>query len=328
MNTKVKIATFNRRQSLALLTCAFSGGAYSQGWPDKPLRLFVGYPAGGGTDYVARLVANLLSKELAQSVVVVNLPGATGAIALERVARAQPGGDTLIMISAADTLLPALRAKLPFNMGRDLAPVAPAVMGALGLVVNPALPVHNVKELIALAQAQPNKLNYASPGVGNSQHLAGEMFNLLAKVKIVHVPFKGGAEAIKAVVSGEVQIAFASLAPVLQLVEGGKLRMLAVTPKTRSTALPHVPTLAEAGVTGYSRSTWFGVAAPAGTSKDILQKINAAMHRGMQDAETKEILLKQGMEPMIQTVDQFNAFVQNELAQNAALVKDMGIKAE
>jgi tripartite-type tricarboxylate transporter receptor subunit TctC len=322
----------SRRRSLAFLACAVAVGAsplaWSQTWPDKPIRLYVGYPAGGGTDYVARMVAAKVSDVLGQQVLVVNLPGATGAIALDRVAHSPPDGYNLIVISAADTILPALRATLPFDMRRDLTPVAPAVTGALALVVNPALPAKNVKELIALAQAKPGTLNYGSPGVGNSQHLAGEFFNQMAKVKIVHVPFKGGAEAINATVAGDIQVAFASLAPALPLVEGGKLRMLAVTTKTRSAAAPNTPTIAEAGVPGYDRATWFGVAAPAGTPRDIVVKLNAAISRAMQGADTRETLLKQGLEPMTLSADQFSAFVHEELTQNAALVQGMGIKAE
>lgn len=297
-------------------------------YPDRPIRLYVGYPAGGGTDYVARMVAARMSAELAQSVAVVNLPGATGAIALDRVAKAAPDGYSLIVISAADTILPALRAQLPFDMRRDLVPVAPAVTGALGLVVNPALPARDVRELVALARARPGALNYGSPGVGNSQHLAGEFFNQLAGVQIVHVPFKGGAEAINAVVAGDIQVAFASLAPAMPLVEAGKLRLLAVTPSRRSAATPATPTLVEAGVAGYDRSTWFGVAAPAGTPREIVQRLNAAITRAMQGDDTRQTLVRQGLEPFAATPEQFGAFVTKELESNAALVKTMGIKAE
>lgn len=322
------------RRALAAVGCVLGcwalpgADAWAQSFPDKPIRLYVGYPAGGGTDYVARMVVAKLSQVLEQQVLVVNLPGATGAIALDRVAHSARDGYSLIMISAADTILPALRAHLPFDMRRDLAPVAPAVTGALGLIVHTSLPVHSVKELVDLARAQPGTLNYGSPGVGNFQHLAGEFLNQLAKVKIVHVPFKGGAEAINATVAGDIQVAFASLAPALPLIEAGRLRLLAVTPKTRSAATPGTPTMAEAGVPGYDRSTWFGVAAPAGTPKDILLRLNAAISRAMQGAETRELLLKQGLEPMTATQDQFSAFVQAELAQNAALVREIGIKAE
>ena len=253
-----------RREAVVCLAGLSIGSAVGQTGRERPIQLLVGYPAGGGTDFVARLLAQRLSQELDQAVVVVNLPGATGAIALDRVAKAAPDGHSLVVLSAADTLLPALRNNLPFDLRRDLAPVAPAVVGALCLAVHPALPVRSVKDLVALAKSRPGELNFASPGVGNSQHLAGESFNRLAGTRIVHVPYKGGAEAMNAVLSGEVQMVFASIAPALPLIQAGKLRLLAVTPGKRSSAVPDTPTIAEAGVPGYDVSTWFGIAAPAG----------------------------------------------------------------
>ena len=317
-----------RRELLALLACSLAPGAWAQSSKDRPIQLYVGYPPGGGTDYVARLVAARMSQVLDQSVVVMNLPGATGAIALERVAKAAPDGQTLVIISAADTILPSLRASLPFDLQRDFTPVAPVVTGALGLVVNPALPARTVGELVALAKAKPGELNFGSPGVGNSQHLAGESFNQLAGTRIVHVPFKGGAEAINAAVAGDIQMVFASIAPAMPLVEAGKLRMLAVTPRTRSAAVPNVPTIAEAGVPGYDVSTWFGIAAPAGMPKETVQRLNAAAVKAMQAADTRELLLKQGLEPLSGTPEQFTQFVHNELAKNAALVREIGLKPE
>jgi tripartite-type tricarboxylate transporter receptor subunit TctC len=321
-------AHLQRRAILALLGGVFAGTAAAQLAKDRPIQLYVGYPAGGGTDYVARLLAARMAQVLEQQVVVMNLPGATGAIALDRVAKAVPDGHSLVVLSAADTILPSLRSKLPFDLRRDLAPVAPAVVGALGLVVNPALNVHSVRELVALAKTKPGALNFASPGIGNSQHLAGETFNKLAGTRIVHVPFKGGAEAINAVISGDVQVAFASIAPALPLVQGGKLRLLAVTPKTRSAAVPDTPTIAEAGVPGYDVSTWFGVAAPAGTPKDVLQRLNAAIAAALAPADVRETLLKQGLEPTSAGVAPFTAFVHGEISRNAALVREIGLKAE
>jgi tripartite-type tricarboxylate transporter receptor subunit TctC len=261
-------------------------------------------------------------------VVVINLPGASGAIALERVVRSPPDGYSLIMISAADTILPALRARLPFDTGRDLVPVGPAATGALGLVVHPGLPVRNVQELIALAREKPEGLNYGSPGVGNSQHLAGELFNRLANVRIVHVPFKGGAEAINATVAGDIQLCFPSIAPALPLVADGKLRLLAVTSKARSASVPDTPTIAEAGVPGYDRSTWFGIAAPVGLLREILLQLNTALSTAMRDTETRQLLQRQGLEPMTATQEEFSAFVRSELTENAQLVRSMGITAE
>lgn len=316
----------NRRQLMALLCSPLAFGAAAQS--PGPVQLYVGYPPGGGTDFVARLVAARMAPALDQQVTVMNLPGATGAIALDKVAKAAPDGRTLVVLSAADTILPSLRANLPFDLRRDFAPVAPAVAGALGLVVHPGLPVRSVRELVALARSKPDVLNFASPGVGNSQHLAGETFNRLAGTRIVHVPFKGGGEAMNATIAGEVQVAFASIAPALPLVQAGKLRLLAVTPRTRSAAVPDTPTIEEAGVPGYDVSTWFGIAAPAGTPREVLQRLNAAVTRAMQASETREALLKQGLEPTTGSPEQFTAFVHGEVARNDALVREIGLKAE
>lgn len=317
-----------RRRLLALMGSIMATGASAQPSKGPLIQLYVGYPAGGGTDYVARLLAAQMSQLMNQEVLVINLPGATGAIALDRVAKSAPDGRSLVVLSAADTILPALRAKLPFDIRQDLAPVSPAVRGALGLVVYPGLAVKSVKDLVALAKSKPGELNFASPGVGNSQHLAGESFNRLAGTRIVHVPFKGGAEAINATIAGHVEVAFASLAPVLPLVNAGKLRLLAVTPKTRSAAVPDTPTIAEAGVPGYDVSTWFGIAAPSGTPKDMLERLNAAVARAVQSPEARESLLKQGLEPMLASQEQFAGFVHGELSKNAALVRQIGLKAE
>lgn len=317
-----------RREAVVCLAGLPIGSATGQTGRERPIQLLVGYPAGGGTDFVARLLARRLSQELDQAVVVVNLPGATGAIALDRVAKAAPDGHSLVVLSAADTLLPALRNNLPFDLRRDLAPVAPAVVGALCLAVHPALPVRSVKDLVALAKSRPGELNFASPGVGNSQHMAGESFNRLAGTRIVHVPYKGGAEAMNAVLSGEVQMVFASIAPALPLIQAGKLRLLAVTPGKRSAAVPDTPTIAEAGVPGYDVSTWFGIAAPAGLPPDVLQRLRTAVVRAVSGADIRDTLLKQGLEPAASQADQFAAFVQGELTRNAALVRDIGLKAE
>lgn len=329
--TRLVASLARRRGLIALGPAGALASLAPRAWaayPDRPVRLYVGYPAGGGTDYVARMVAARLSQALGQQVVVINQPGASGAIALERVAHAPPDGISLIVISAADTILPALRARLPFDLGRDLVPVAPAVTGALALVVSPSLPARTVGELIALARSRPGELNYGSPGVGNSQHLAGEVFNRLARVRIVHVPFKGGAEAIAATVAGDTQVTFASIAPALPLVTEGRLRLLAVTSASRSAAVPNTPTIAEAGVPGYDRSTWFGLAAPAGTPQAIVLQLNAALAAAMRDEDTRRALLAQGLEPMAGSQEEFAAFVRSELSGNAALVRDMGVPAE
>ena len=317
-----------RREVLGLLGCVIASGAAAQSAREGPIQLYVGYPPGGGTDFVARLVAAKLSQVLDQQVMVMNLPGATGAIALDKVAKSAPDGRTLVVMSAADTILPALRAKLPFDLRRDIAPVARFVTGALGMVVHVGLPARSVQELVALAKSRPGELNFASPGVGNSQHLAGESFNRLAGTRIVHIPFKGGAEAMNATIGGDVQVAFASIAPALPLVQAGKLRLLAVTSGTRSPAVPDTPTIDEAGVPGYDVTTWFGVAGPAGMPRDVMQRLDGAVTRAMQAPEMREALLKQGLEPSPSGHEAFTRFVHDELAKNAALARAIGLKAE
>ncbi|HVZ43575.1 MAG TPA: tripartite tricarboxylate transporter substrate binding protein [Ramlibacter sp.] len=302
--------------------------AQAQTYPDRPIRLFVGYSAGGGTDQVARLVGQKLSELLGQQIVIVNQPGATGAIAVEKVATAAPDGYTLLLISIADTVVPALRAKLPYDLEKDIVGVAPVVGGPLALVVNPSLPVKNVKDLIALAQSKPGKLNYGSPGVGNSLHIAGEQFKLATKTDMLHVPFKGAAEAITATVAGQVDVCFPVLSNALPLVESGKLRLLAVTGAKRSPSLPNVPTVAESGVPGYDRTTWFGVAAPAATPKPVIAKLNEAINKVMSTAEMRDFYAKQNFEPMTGSAEQFNAFVHSEIAQSAAVIRALGIKPE
>lgn len=303
--------------------------ALAQGFPERPIRLYVGYPPGGGTDFVARTVARQLGQVLGQQVIVMNMPGATGAIALEHVAHGSPAdGYTLLVISAADTILPALRAHLPFDIDRDLVPIAPAADGALALVVTPSLPAKDVRELVALAKASPGKLNFGSPGVGNSQHLAGEFFNQLAHVDIVHVPFKGGAEALSATAAGDIQMTFASIAPAMALVDGDNLRLLAVSTAKRSASLPAAPTIAESGVPGYDRSTWFGIAAAAGTPKPIAQQLNAAIGKAMMLPETQAILVKEGLDARAAPQERYAAFVHDELVANAKIVRQLGIKQE
>lgn len=324
--------TGTRRTALLQLGALALGpaglAAQAQPYPDRPLRLFVGYSAGGGTDQVARLLAQKLSELLGQQVVVFNQPGATGAIAVEKVATAPADGYTLLLISVADTVVPALRARLPYNLQRDIVGVAPIVGGPLALVVNPALPVRNVQELVALAKASPGKLNYSSPGVGNSLHLAAEEFKKMTQTDIVHVPFKGAAEAVTATAAGDVQVCFPVLSSALPLVETGKLRLLAVTGAHRAAALPEVPTLAESGLPGYDRTTWFGLAAPAGTPAAAIARLNQAVNKVMATPEMREFYARQNFEPMSGSAERFNAFVHSEITQSAALIRELGIRPE
>lgn len=305
-----------------------AAGLAAQPYPDKPIRLYVGYSAGGGTDQVARLVAQRLSELIGQQVIVMNLPGATGSIAVERVTTSPPDGYSLLLVASADAAVPALRANLHYDFERDLIGIAPAVDGPMCLVVNNDLPARSVGELVALARAEPGKLNFGSPGVGNSLHLAGAQFQAMTGVNIVHVPFKGGAESMTATASGQVQMCFQMLSTALPFVEGGKLRLLAVTTARRVPTLPDVPTLAESGLPGFDRSVWFGVAARAGTPAPIVEQLNSAINKAMSTPESKEFMSRQNLEHHGASAEQFTRLMRREAAQSARLIADLGVKPE
>jgi tripartite-type tricarboxylate transporter receptor subunit TctC len=315
--------------ALAAAACALPlQGLAAQGFPDRPIRLYVGYSAGGGTDQVARLVAQKASELVGQQIIVMNMPGATGSIAVEHVATSPPDGYNLLLVSSADTVVPALRAKLNYDFQRDLLGVAQAADGPMALVVNNDLPVHSVSELIALARKEPGKLNFGSPGVGNSLHLAGAQLNAMTGVDIVHVPFKGGAESMTATIAGDVQMCFQMVATALPFAKAGKLRLLAVTSAKRVPTLPDVPTLAESGLPGFDRSVWFGVAAPKGTPAAVIDKLNAAIDKGMSTPESKAFLTGQNLEHHNITAAQFTTLMRRDATQSGKLIAGLGIKPE
>ena len=300
----------------------------AQSYPVKPIRIIVGFGAGGAGDTIARIVAQKLSETLSQPAVVENRTGAGGTIATERVATSPADGYTLLIVVAPDAIQPALRPKLPYDLDRDFAPVSLVAIGAYVLVVHPSVPARNVKELIALARARPGKLNYGSSGVGSSAHFACELLNSMAKVNIAHVPYKGSSEAAIAVAAGQIDMGMPSTAPALPLLEAGKLRALAVTSAKRASLLPAIPTLDESGVPGYDRTGWYGVSAPAGVPKDIIARLNAVIGNVINTPEMKETFNKQGLEPQTGTPEQFAALIHSEIAQNAKLVKLIGLKVE
>lgn len=319
------------RTAVAIASCCalFATDAAAQTYPTKPLRLVVGASAGAGAgDISARLLAQKLSENLGQNVVVENRPGAGGAIADEAVARAPADGYTLLYTAGSSAILPALRGKLPYDIERDLAPVSLAVLTSFALATHPSVPAREVKALIALARAQPGKLIFGSPGVGSSAHFAGELFNMMARVKMLHVPYKGAPEANTAVVAGHTDVAFASVTAALSLIRAGRLNALAVTSATRSPLLSTVPTLDEAGIAGYQRSGWNGVMVPAGVPKDIVARLNAAVVKSLNAPETREAFAKLGLDGQPGTPEQFAAFLRNELAQNAKVVRFAGIRVE
>jgi tripartite-type tricarboxylate transporter receptor subunit TctC len=313
--------------TLSLLSSAWSAIAAEDGYPTKPIRLLVGFSAGTATDVTARLIAQKLSDGLGQPVIVDNRAGAAGAIATEMVVRAPPDGYTLLMLGATEAILPALRT-LPYDIRRDLAPISIVANGPQVLVVNLTVPARDVKELIALARRQPRKLNYGSAGVSSSSHLAGSLFNLLAKVEITPVPYKGATEMAVGTAANEVDMSFPSAAAALPLVEGGKVRALAVTSATRVSAMPSVPTMEESGLKGFNRSNWYGVLAPAGTPRTIVARIQRLIEQAVNTPEMKKMLNRQGLEPQTTTPEAFGSRIRTDVAENARLIKSSGAKVE
>jgi len=290
--------------------------------------MVVGFSAGGISDVLARLVAQKLSEPLGQPVVVENRPGASTAIANDRVAKSPADGYTLLIIGTTATVLPSLRANLPYDLERDLTPVSMVAIAPFVLLVHPSSPVRNVKDLIALARSQPGKLTYGSVGTGSPPNLMAELFNLMANVKTVHVPYKGGADAAVALASHQVDIYFSSVASLLPLLEAGKIKAVAVTTIRRLSTLPSVPTINESGLPGYDSSNWNGICAPAGVPKSIVMRLNAAIRKVVTSAEMKESLSVQGMEPQPNTPEEFAAFIHGEIEKNARLIRLIGAKAE
>jgi tripartite-type tricarboxylate transporter receptor subunit TctC len=305
-----------------------AGDAAAQAYPNKPVRVVVGVAAGSGADVTARSVAQRLPEFLGQPVVVENRPGASGAIGAEFVARSPADGYILLLATAADTVQPALRPNLSYDVVRDFAPVSLLSTGPLLLVVNASLPVRNVKELIQLARAHPGKVSFGSTGVGTMTHLAAELFKHKAQINIVHVPFKGGAESAVATASGHIEITFPSIPAALPLMEARKLRALAISGESRVSIMPAVPTFDELGFKGYDRSSWYGVLAPAGTPRDVVTRLHAAITRVLALPQMKEAMNRDGTEPRPTTPEQFAAFIARELAQNAELIRATGMKAQ
>ena len=315
------------RCGLAAAGAVLLGPAWAQTYPVKPVRILVGFSAGGGTDVTARVLAQKLGEYLGQSVVVENRPGSGGMIATEAVSKAAPDGYTLLLFAAADVVQPAMRAKLNYDLERDFAPVSNVVVVPFALVTHPSVPVRTVKDLIALARARPGQLNYASSGIGSSAHLSNELFNAMAKVKITHVPYKGVSEGVTALAGGQIEMIFGSFPATLPLNEAGKIRMLAVSTLKRTAVMPSLPTVDEAGVPGYERYGWYGVTAPAGVGKDVIARLNAGIVKVVATPEMRDTFTKQGLDPQTNTPEQYAAFIRSELVQTAKLIKESGAQA-
>jgi tripartite-type tricarboxylate transporter receptor subunit TctC len=302
--------------------------ADAQAYPNRPIRIVVGSTPGSSGDAIARLTAKLVPQTLRQTMVVENRAGASGGIAAELVAKAPADGYTLLMLTNTTVIAKVMRPRIPFDLEKDFAPVALISDVPLVMVAHPSVPAADVKSLIALAKAQPGKLSYASAGVASATHVAGELLKLIAEVDVLHVPFKGAAEAATGVLSGETNLAITGIVSMIPLIQSGRLRPLAVTSAKRSALLPNVPTLAEAGVRDYAFGSWVGMLAPAAVPKEILEQLNAAIVKAVQSSEMKEVLDKQGMEPAPMGTAQFGAYLRSEIAQTAKIVKFANIKDE
>ena len=320
---------FDVLKACALAALAISAAAQPQVYPAKPLRMIVAYPPGGGTDIVGRMLAQKLSESLGQSVVVENRGGASGNIGTELAARAAPDGYTILMGNVAPNAINvSLFKDLPFDPVADFAPVSLVASTPNILVVHPSTPARTVKEVIALAKAKPGTLNFASAGVGSSSHLAGELFRILARADIVHVPYKGAGPAMVDVLSGQVQLYFATMPAAMPHVKPGKLAPVAVTSARRSQALPDLPTVAESGVPGYEASTWYGVLAPARTPSAVVARLRGDIVKILADAALHARLADQGFDPVGSSPEEFGAYIKSEILKWGKVIRDAGIRPE
>jgi tripartite-type tricarboxylate transporter receptor subunit TctC len=318
------------KKFLAIAACVLAAGnAFAQAYPTKPVRMIVGFPPGGGTDVVARVISQKLTEWWGQPVTVENRAGATGTIGADLVAKSAPDGYTLIMGHVnSHAIAPNLFAKLPYDPIKDFAAVSYVGYVPNVLAVHPSVNVKTVKELVALLKANPGKYNYASSGNGSTQHLAGEMFKQLTGTSIVHVPYKGSGDAIKDLLAGVVAMNFDTMPPVMPHVQAGKLRGLAISTPKRLSQLPEVPTFLEEGITGFDVANWYGVMAPAGTPRDIVQKLNADINKAMQVPEVRARLEGVGTQLREQSAAEFEAYMKAEIAKYAKLIKDTGVRIE
>lgn len=310
------------------VTCAVAATATAQNWPARPVRMIVPYAPGGGIDTVARTLAQKLTEQLGATFVVENRPGAAGVLGAELVAKAPPDGYTLLASSTEFAINPALRRKLPYDPLRDFAHISQLASVQFILAGHPSVPVRNVRELVALAKRQPGKLTFGSSGAGGGPHLAGELFQSMAKIRWTHVPFKGAAPAAVAAMSGEIDFAFGATIGLLGNVRAGKLRAIAVTGTQRFAELPQVPTVAESGVPGYSAIGWYGFYAPGGTPSDIVRRLYNESVRGLGAPDIKERLAKSGNDYVMSPPEEFSAFLRAEIAKWSKVANDADVRVD
>ena len=315
--------------SAAFFGLAIAGPSEAQTYPNRPIRIVVGFVPGAGVDSLARVVGQKLSEMWGQSVIVDNRPGAGGEIAADIVAKAPADGYTLLVSSPGPIAVsPALNPKLSYDPGKQLAPVTMIADTTNALVVHPALPVSSVQELIAMARAKPGGLNFPSSGIGSTPHLTGEVFKHATKIDLVHVPYKGGGAAIIDLVAGRMDLMFSAIAPVFQQIKAKRLKPLGVTSLTRSKVLPDVPTIHESGVPNFEAFTWYGLFVPTGVPKSVVDKLAADVAKGLRLPETTEMLAASGMEVSGNSPAEFSSFTRRETVKWAGVIRAAGIKSQ
>jgi tripartite-type tricarboxylate transporter receptor subunit TctC len=311
-----------------LLAALCASPVHAQDYPTRPIRMIVPYPPAGGTDIVARIISEPLAAVLGQPIIIENRGGAAGNLGTDVAAKSAPDGYTILFTLSSHTINPKLYDKLPFDVEKDFIPISLAAYIPQILVANPSVPANNVKELIALAKAEPGKLNFASVGTGSPGHIAGELFKLKTGTNMVHVPYKGGGPAVTDTLGGQVQLLFVSMPAALQYVKAGKLKAIAVTSDKRSAAAPDIPTIAESGVPDCVVNSWYGALVPARTPPAIVAKLQAAFAKVLQMPQVKERLFAQGAEATFSTSAEFEHLIHDELKQWEFVIREAKIKPE
>jgi tripartite-type tricarboxylate transporter receptor subunit TctC len=324
MRSLLKVCT------LVAAACALAPALHAQTFPaNKPVRIIAPFGPGSTIDIMGRLLTPKLTESLGTPVIVENRPGAGGAIGMDATAKAAPDGHTLAIGALGPLAMnPVLYPKTPFDPVKDFAAVSLLATGPVAIVVHPSIPAKTIRELVALAKAKPGQLNYGSPGVGSSPHLTGELFKLETGTNLVHVPYKGNAEALTDLIGGQVSIVFSGVPPVVPMVKAGKVRALATTGKTRNASLPEAPTIAEAGLKGAEVLIWYGVVAPAATPKDIITRLNRDIVKAMATPDLKEKFLQQGVDPETSTPEQFAQMIRDEHARWTKVIRTAGIRLD
>ncbi|MGH8641379.1 MAG: Bug family tripartite tricarboxylate transporter substrate binding protein [Burkholderiales bacterium] len=317
--------------SAFILCCALAAGLANaqQAYPSKPVRMVLPYPPGGGSDTIGRPLAQKLTESLGQQVVVENRGGANGNIGMEFAARAAPDGYTIVFALTAQLAInPGLYNKVPYDPVKDFAPITLLGTGAYILVVHPSLPAKSLKQLVALAKAQPGRIAYSSSGNGSGGHLAAELLNSMAGIRMLHVPYKGGGPALMDLIAGQVQVLFSTQLASWPHIQSGRIRALAVSTAKRPASIPDLPTIAEAGLPGYDSGVWYGVLAPAGTPREIITRLNSEIIRALNQPDYRGLLVNNAIDPIGSPPEQLGQYIKSELVKWAKVVKDAGVRVD